>query len=122
MLAPGNPNNCIERLEPREVRNFEVDHAGARWHLDFHHRSSQGFTRDGTQRPPVLLEVLDDRSRIACHLEWCQEETTRTLFHGLSQAGMKRGLTLDMLNKHTRTPMCSCPNPSATAAPGHPQQ
>jgi len=89
---------AIERLEQREVRSFEVDHVGALWHLDFHHCSRQVLTRDGTWHTPVLLGVLDDRSRLACHLQWYLEETTRTLIHGLSQAFMKRGLPRVLLS------------------------
>jgi hypothetical protein len=35
--------------------------------------------------------VLDDRSRLACHLQWYPGETAQTLVHGLSQAILKRG-------------------------------
>ena len=36
--------------------------------------------------------MLDDHSRLACHLQWYFEETAETLVHGLSQAIQKRGL------------------------------
>jgi len=39
-----------------------------------------------------LLGVLDDRSRVACHLQWYLDETAETLVHGLTQAIQKRGL------------------------------
>ena len=81
-----------DRLESREVRSFEVDHVGALWHLDFHHASRQILTRSGQWVTPILFGVLDDRSRIACHLQWYLDETTQSLVHGLSQAFMKRGL------------------------------
>jgi len=41
---------------------------------------------------PLLLGVLDDRSRLACHLQWYLEETAKTLAHGLCQAFQKRAL------------------------------
>jgi len=39
-----------------------------------------------------LLGVIDDRSRLVCHLQWYLDETAQSLVHGLSQAFMKRGL------------------------------
>ena len=81
-----------DRLESREVRSFEMDHVGALWHLDFHHASRQVLTRSGQWVTPILLGVLDDRSRLVCHLQWYLDETAQSLVHGLSQALMKRGL------------------------------
>jgi len=81
-----------DRLEQREVRSFEVDHVGALWHLDFHHASRAVLTRAGTWVKPLLFGVIDDRSRLVCHLQWYLDETAESLVHGLSQAFMKRGL------------------------------
>jgi transposase InsO family protein len=50
------------------------------------------LTRAGTWEKPFLLGILDDRSRLACHLQWYLDETAQSLVHGLSQAFMKRGL------------------------------
>ena len=44
-----------------------------------------------------LLGVLDDRSRLCCHLQWYLEETAEALIHGLSQAFQKRGLPRALL-------------------------
>ena len=41
--------------------------------------------------------MLDDRSRVCCHLQWYLEETSETLIHGLSQAIQKRGLPRALL-------------------------
>jgi hypothetical protein len=41
---------------------------------------------------PILFGVLDDRSRLACHLQWYLAETAELIAHGLSQAFQKRGL------------------------------
>jgi hypothetical protein len=41
---------------------------------------------------PVLFGVLDDRSRLACHLQWYLTENAENIAHGLSQAFQKRGL------------------------------
>jgi transposase InsO family protein len=81
-----------DRLEQLEVRSFEVDHVSALWHLDFHHASRKVLGRAGTWVKPMLLGVIDDRSRLVCHLQWYLDETAESLIHGLSQAFMKRGL------------------------------
>ena len=81
-----------DRLERLEVRSFEVGHVNALWHLDFHHGSRKILTRQGTWATPMLLGVIDDRSRLVCHLQWYLDETAESLVHGLCQAFMKRGL------------------------------
>jgi transposase InsO family protein len=81
-----------DRLEQLEVRSFEVEHVAALWHLDFHHASRKVLTRTGAWVKPMLLGVIDDRSRLVCHLQWYLDETARSLVHGLAQAFMKRGL------------------------------
>jgi len=81
-----------DRLDQLEVRSFEVDHVLALWHLDFHHGARKVLTRSGAWVKPMLLGVIDDRSRLVCHLQWYLDETAESLVHGLSQAFMKRGL------------------------------
>lgn len=81
-----------DRLERLEVRSFEVDHVAALWHLDFHHGARKVLTRAGTWAKPYLFGVIDDRSRLVCHLQWYLDETAEHLVHGLCQAFMKRGL------------------------------
>ena len=81
-----------DRLEQLEVRSFEADHVSALWHLDFHHGSRKVLNRAGAWVKPMLLGVIDDRSRLVCHLQWYLDETAQSLIHGLSQAFMKRGL------------------------------
>ncbi len=81
-----------ERLEKREVRSFEVDHINALWHLDFHHGSRRILGRDGKWHKPLLLAILDDRSRLICHAQWYMDETVETLVHGFMQALQKRAL------------------------------
>jgi hypothetical protein len=41
---------------------------------------------------PILLGILDDRSRLCCHLQWYLAEGARELCHGLGQAFQKRDL------------------------------
>jgi transposase InsO family protein len=80
------------RLETREVRSFEVEHVNALWHLDFHHGSCQILGKDGRWHKPLLLAILDDRSRLICHAQWYLDETVETLVHGFMQSLQKRAL------------------------------
>ena len=46
---------------------------------------------------PQLFGALDDRSRVACHLQWYLDENAENLSHGLSQAFQKRGLCRSLM-------------------------
>ena len=81
-----------DRLEQLEVRCYEADYVSALWHLDFHKSSRDVLNRAGEWIRPSLLGIMDDRSRLVCHLQWYAQETAECLVHGLSQAFMKRGL------------------------------
>ncbi len=80
------------RLAEREVRSYEAEYVNGLWHWDFHHGSRKVLTPRGEWQTPVLLGILDDRSRLACHLQWYLAETAENVAHGLSQALQKRGL------------------------------
>jgi putative transposase len=80
------------RLETREVRSFEVDYVHALWHLDFHHGSLAIVDQNGVWHKPLLLAILDDRSRLIAHAQWYLDERVDTLVHGFMQALQKRGL------------------------------
>jgi putative transposase len=82
---------------PRETRSFEVSHVHGLWHLDFHQGSRALLTIKGEWKKPQLLGILDDRSRLCCHLQWYWEETAEMLVHGLMQAFHKRGLPRALL-------------------------
>ena len=86
-----------QRRETREVRSYEATHVGALWHLDFHHGSLKVLTHDGRWRTPIVLGILDDHSRLCCHVQWYLSETAEDLVHGLSQAVQKRGLPRALL-------------------------
>ena len=92
------PRKNAEAHEARETRSFEVSHVHALWHLDFHDGSRKVLTTDGKWKTPQLLGVLDDRSRLCCHLQWYLDETADSLVHGLSQAIAKRGLPRALLS------------------------
>ena len=89
--TPGG-RRAAARLEQREVRSFEAEYVHGLWHLDFHAGSRPVLTRAGAWVTPHLLGVLDDCSRLACHVQWYLAETARNFVHGLSQAIQKRGL------------------------------
>ena len=77
-------------LEPREKRSWEVAFANQLWHLDFHEGSRRVMTMDGRWVKPWLIGILDDHSRLACHVQWYYLENTENLVHGLCQAFQKR--------------------------------
>ena len=82
---------------PRETRSYEVEHVHGLWHLDFHEGSRAILTAQGGWKKPQLLGVLDDRSRLCCHLQWYFDVAAESLIHGLSQAFHKRGLPRALL-------------------------
>jgi transposase InsO family protein len=88
---------AAERLEQREVRSYEASHVHALWHLDFHHGSLPVLLPSGEWKRPLCLGILDDRSRLACHVQWYLAEGARELVHGLCQAFQKRGLPRSIL-------------------------
>jgi transposase InsO family protein len=80
------------RLEAREVRSYESAYSGGLWHWDCHNGSRKVLTPRGEWRTPVLFGVLDDHSRLVCHLQWYLSENAANVAHGLSQAMQKRGV------------------------------
>jgi transposase InsO family protein len=85
-----------DRLEKREVRSFESEYAHALWHLDFHH-GRRVVDVNGQWHTPMALCILDDHSRLCCHIQWYLSETADALIHGLSQAFHKRGLPRSLM-------------------------
>lgn len=83
---------ALLRLDSYEVRSFESDHVGALFHLDFHHCSRQILEPGKNWVTPIALAVIDDCSRIICHLQWYLGEKTEDLVHGVIQAFLKMGL------------------------------
>lgn len=78
-------------IEQREVRSYEASHVGGLLHLDFHHARRQIVAPSGGLVTPIVLAVIDDRSRLICHVQWYLSETTEDLVHGFGQALMRRG-------------------------------
>ncbi len=83
---------ATERFENLEVRSYEVEHVHALWHLDFHSGSRKVLLRSGRFATAHLLGILDDHSRLCCHVQWYLAESAETLAHGLCQAILKRGV------------------------------
>jgi len=79
-----------QRLQKLEVRSYEVEHVHGLWHLDFHHGSRKILNQDGQYIKPMLLAIMDDRSRVICHAQWYLDETAESLVHGFAQAIQKR--------------------------------
>jgi transposase InsO family protein len=86
-----------EHVAGREVRSFESEYVSGLWHLDFHHGSLKVLRPQGEWVTPILLAILDDRSRLVCHAQWYLDETAESLVHGLVQAFLKRGLPRALL-------------------------
>lgn len=95
-LGPSRPTDgqsrAQRRREQREVRSYEASHVHALWHLDFHQAKIRLLDESGNWHHPIALAILDDRSRLCCHLQFYLAETAECLVHGLTQAIMKRGL------------------------------
>ena len=89
---------ALAHLEHVEVRSFEASAVHALWHFDFHHGSRKVLDEKGVWHTPQCLCILDDRSRICCHIQWFLNEDTRCLTHGLKQAFCKRGLPRSILH------------------------
>ncbi len=88
---------AAKRLEQREVRSFEIEFVHGLWHLDFHHGSRKILCKDGIWRKPLLLAIIDDQSRLICHMQWYLDETTESLVHGFKQALQRRALPRSLM-------------------------
>ena len=97
--SPNAPGRLVaaRRLEEREVRSYEVEYVGGLWHLDIHHGSRTVQTEKGEILTPLALCIIDDHSRLVCHIQWYLSEDTRSLVHGFIQALQKRGLPRALL-------------------------
>jgi transposase InsO family protein len=88
---------AAEHLEKIEVRSYESAYVNALWHYDFHVGTRRVLV--GSEwRTPQLFGVMDDYSRLVCHMQWYLDENAENLVHGLSQAFQKRGLPREVLS------------------------
>ncbi len=82
-----------ERLEKLEVRSFEASHVHAIWHWDCHEgKRCRVADAAGVWHIPIAFAILDDCSRLCCHMQWYLAENAENVVHGLHQAIAKRGL------------------------------
>jgi transposase InsO family protein len=84
--------SASKRFETYEIRGYEAENIHELWHLDFHECSRRVVDEKGQWHTPRALCILDDSSRLCCHIQWYLNETAEVLIHGLSQAFYKRGL------------------------------
>lgn len=94
--TPGQ-KQAEERLLQREVRSYESEYVHGLWHLDFH-EASRVVDVDGSWHTPRVLCIMDDHSRLCCHIQWYLRETAENLSHGLVQAFYKRGLPRSLMS------------------------
>lgn len=87
----------VKRIEAKEVRSFENPYVGGLWHLDFHHGRRLVLTPEGKRTVPICLCIMDDCSRVVCHIQWFLHENAKALVHGFAQACLKRGLPRALL-------------------------
>jgi transposase InsO family protein len=82
-----------ERLEKLEVRSFEASQVHALWHWDCHEgKGCRIADGKGNWHVPIAFAILDDCSRLCCHMQWYLAENAANVVHGLTQAICKRGL------------------------------
>lgn len=88
---------ALQRLDTHEVRSYENEYVNGLWHLDFHHGSRQVVTSTGEIVTPICLAVIDDHSRLLCHIQWYLNEKASDLVHGFNQALQKRGIPRSLM-------------------------
>ena len=77
-----------KKCQNREIRGFEVSHVHGLWHLDFHQAKIGILDTLGKWHRPVVLAILDDHSRLCCHLQLYLAETAQCLVHGFRAYGL----------------------------------
>jgi putative transposase len=85
-------------VQARETRSYEHAYVHGLWHLDFHEGSRKVLVPSGEWREAHLMGVLDDCSRLCCHVQWYLDDDTECLVHALSQAILKRGLPRSLMS------------------------
>jgi len=89
---------AVQRLEQLETRSYEADAVHSLWHFDFHESSRRVVDSKGAWHTPRCFCVIDDCSRLVCHIQWYLGETAKHLVHGLIQAIGKRGLPREVIH------------------------
>ena len=81
-----------------EIRGYENEYVSGLWHLDFHHCSREIITSTGELKRPLVLGIIDDHSRLLCHIQWYWSESAENLVHGFTQALQKRGMPRSLMS------------------------
>jgi transposase InsO family protein len=81
-----------------EIRGYENEFVSGLWHLDFHHCSREVITSTGELKRPLVLGIIDDHSRLLCHIQWYWSESAENLVHGFTQALQKRGIPRSLMS------------------------
>ena len=69
--------------------------------LDYHVGSRDIITASGERKRPQLLGMIDDHSRLICHMQWYLDQSAYSLVHGFSQALQKRCLPRALMSQIT---------------------
>jgi hypothetical protein len=56
------------------------------------------LTKEGRYRSAKAFAVIDDHTRIVCHVQWYLAEDTERIVHGFVQALLKRGLPAELMH------------------------
>lgn len=89
---------ALEEKWKKETLTYECTNPGSMLHLDFHACSRSVVTPSGEHIVPVALAILDDHSRLCCHMQWYKVENTKFLIHGLIQAFLKCGVPRSIMS------------------------
>ncbi len=90
--------NSLYKKDHFEIRGYENEYVSGLWHLDFHHCSREVITSTGEIKRPMVLGILDDHSRLLCHIQWYLAESAENLVHGFIQALQKRGIPRSLMS------------------------
>src|SRR5215470_14928186 len=101
------------RLAARgNVRNCEAESCNALWRLHLHAYSGNVLPAHGTCAKPLAV-VVDDRSRLAVHVQCSLDETIDSPVHVFSRALMRhalpRAVATDNAARGKRSPRRSTP-------------
>ena len=93
------PQGALKPVGVKEIRSYEATHVGSLFHLDGHVSSKPVLLRSGQWFRPLGVCVIDDHSRLICHLQWyAAHENTECLVHCFTQALQRRGLPRSLHN------------------------
>lgn len=87
----------VSHVPTEAIHSYENEYVNGLWHLDFHHGKKRVLVESGEYVTPIVLGIIDDHSRLVCHLQWYFAETAENLVHGFIQAIYKRGLPRSLM-------------------------